>query len=95
MPSCVPDVCPVATCPFECGGFSWACTAHLALGSGILGVERHHEEPKAVFYETGASHKDLNLTEEREALEANKNVITQDHLQQGDNGALRSPLFIS
>lgn len=87
-------MCSIATYTFECGGFSWACTALLVLGSGVLGVERHCDEPKAVFYDTGASHKELNLTEEREASGANENVITQDHLQQGDNGALRSPLFI-
>lgn len=92
MPSYVADMCSIATCPFECGGFSWACTALLVLGSGVLGVERHRDEPKAVFYEKGASHKELNLN--GDASIANENVITQDHLQQGDNGALRSPLFI-
>lgn len=92
MPSYVADMCSIATCPFECGGFSWACTDPLVLGSGVLGVERHCDDPKAVFYETGASHKELNLN--GDASIANENVITQDHLQQGDNGALRNPLFI-
>lgn len=92
MPSYVADMCSIATCPLNVGGFLGLVQPSLCWDLVYWGVERHRDEPKAVFYEKGASHKELNLN--GDASIENENVITQDHLQQGDNGALRNPLFI-
>lgn len=76
--------------PLNVGGFLGLVQPSLCWDLVYWGL--YCDDPKALFYETGARHKELNLN--GEASGANENVITQDHLQQGDKGALRSPLFI-